>query len=243
MGNCLITRRGGTSGGGGTSGYYWKVEYYSSDGNTLLHTQYVVDGQDAPSYNELWNTSTGQSSETPGILNNISQNLTVYQALATALIPIMTSYTTPSGEVTSSGNLSTGTPKAWQVFNGIMTSENAWLDAVNNNNGYIAYAFANSALKEFQTITISVSTSNAGGREIEIYIEGQKSDGTWENCLAEGTMAYISIQAATRKDATFSLNHNSYKAIRVRSDGITPWSNGNSDLIGWWEIQVYGSND
>ena len=68
----------------------WKVSYYNKAGDTLLHTEYVEDGEDA-----VWGASsawsdTPEGAEVSGILNDISANIDVYRVTDVAEVILNT---------------------------------------------------------------------------------------------------------------------------------------------------------
>ena len=67
--------------GGGASGYYWKVQYYDKT-STLEYTEYVENGTDATwGVGRDWSTTAGGTAIT-GILQNVTQNLPLYDVTA-----------------------------------------------------------------------------------------------------------------------------------------------------------------
>lgn len=231
MGNCLITRHGGTS-GGGASGYYWKVDYYNSDGSILLYTNYIVNGQNAPTYSFEWNTSPNQTEETVGILNNVNQNLTVYKILNGALIPLMTSDTTPSGTASASSVVATGY-EAFKAFDRSNTT--CWIPRANVSDNFIMYSWG--ASHTLNSITISTMSSNAG-LTLTFQILGQKSDDSFENCILEGSTTELVFPAnSSLSTKTIELNGGQYKAIKLFTSSQMHFATYGCSIV---EVQVIG---
>ena len=127
-----------------------------------------------------------------------------------ALIPKMTSATTPSGTVTASSyNNSTMYP--YMAFDGANgganTLTNTWLPASGETTSWIIYEF--DELKEFESLKTRTGGS-AASNNVVFDVEGRKADGTWENCLASGTDVTLSFPVYSYTYTDTPLNGKEY---------------------------------
>ena len=156
-----------------------------------------------------------------------------------ALIPKMTSATTPSGTVTASYNNSTMYPyMAFDGANGgLNTLTNTWLPTSGETTSWIMYEF--DELKQFESLKTRTGGS-AASNNVVFDVEGRKADGTWENCLASGTDVTLSFPVYSYTYTDTPLNGKEYNAIRLTSHSTMFVTNQYG--CGIDVIQVYGKN-
>lgn len=240
MGNCLITRRSGTSGGGGgTSGCYWLIKYYNNAGNQLLHEEYVLDGGNAIYGTDIkWSATISPTSEDwqPNILNSVHSNLNVYKlnAQLTAIIPAMTSYTEPSGEASASSTFNSY--YAWKAFDRITTRYDQWLADTIDETPWIQYTFESP--HSVAKIDFSLFSDQDYDLIDNVYIEGLVNN-QWVNLLPNGNQVEINSNHGNRGNSySFDLNETTCDAIRIR--GTQAWFIWNPKAVmPFTSIQVY----
>lgn len=157
-----------------------------------------------------------------------------------ALIPKMTSATTPSGTVSASSyNNSNFQP--YYAFDGANgganTLTNTWLPASGETTSWIIYEF--DELKLFESLKTRTGGS-AASNNVVFDVEGRKADGTWENCLASGTDVTLSFPVYSYTYTDTPLNGKEYNAIRLTSHSTMFVANQYG--CGIDVIQVYGKN-
>lgn len=153
-------------------------------------------------------------------------------------IPVMTSATTPSGNVTASSYFSNSF-LPYMAFDGIAGSGSAghgWLASAADTAPWLAYEFPSAF--GFGKITIKV-TNNSTAVTKNVYIEGSNDVETWENALATGD--YITINFPTNaygQTGDIILNGEYYKYLRLR--GTEQFYGGNNQFACIFdEVQLY----
>lgn len=224
MGNCLITRRGGTSGGGGSNDYYWQVQFYDKSGSELLYTEYVKDGENCTyGTSDYWNVSPGQSTPTPSILLGISNNLIVYKADFTPVqLPPSAFTNIQFSSEYGAGNYGT------MAFDGITTYPNSWFPSLREENSWISADFTTQqTLIKVIPYSASYNTPN-----VTLQVFGKKQDGTWENCQEEPSVNY-------HVNNEIRLNSNAYMGIKIQFTGVLVPSATGGSYTHITEVEVF----
>ena len=126
---------------------------------------------------------------------------------AIALIPIMTSNTTPSGVASASSEYSTSY-QAWRAFNGnISSSEDRWASVANDSNCYLQYKF-DSAVKANAIELMSF----AGHVDYNFTLQASNDESGWVNL-------YSGVLPSTGKVRYNFTNANYYSYYRCKLSG------------------------
>ena len=118
----------------------------------------------------------------------------------TTLVPVMTSYTAPSGQVWQSGDAAGN--EAWRAFDGVITGANFWDSAAACPN-WIAYQFSPSAIIGITSVKIRADSSASGMGPKDFTVQGSNdttngSDGTWTTLLTKtGETAWGALEERT----------------------------------------------
>lgn len=174
------------------------------------------------------------------ITNYANVNVNVGGGTETALIPVMTSNTTPSGTASASSILNSSFD-AYKAFDGNQAQssmQGGWLASASDYTPHLQYEFASAA----QLNLLKVWTANNGATATrDVTIEGRKN-GVWENCLENGQTTTLTFTQGTYGSATvlhsIYLNGSTYDAIRITGNdrfylGI------NQTACTFSEVQVY----
>ena len=155
----------------------------------------------------------------------------------TALIPAMTSTTTPSGTVISSGSF--GTRYSWQAFDGVDSEtwqSNSWGDSTNSIDGlpescYVGYEFTSSVQVNSYEISFSSDTTYVG-------IIQTRNNNTWT------TQATVSIAPNGYSKVTGTFDTVTCDAVRFSIlSGNQPYFTTNNYGGNVCEFQVYFADD
>ena len=134
------------------------------------------------------------------------------------IIPVMTSATAPSGQVSASSffNNNFAPFRAFDDTPTVSTMQQGWLANASDIAPYISYTMDN--LQKFSLILIKTA-NNSTTTVRNVIVEGLKSDDTWENCLKTGNSIELTFESNTYGDTCLSfvvaLNGNQYKGIRI----------------------------
>ena len=168
--------------------------------------------------------------------------ITSGSSTSTALVPIMTSATTPSGTVTVSTQYN-GNFAGYMAFDGnqcnISTMQGGWLCNQYDTTPTIQYAWANDETRVCSEIFIETANNGTTATKT-VTIQGQLSDGTWENCLATGLDVELTFERGEYTEHKIKLNGHSYKAIKITGSGTWFIVSGTACTIS--RMQVYEIN-
>jgi len=152
------------------------------------------------------------------------------------LVPRMTSNTTPSGEVTASGEYSSVGRYAWKAFDGSASGDIDQWQVTNTTSGWIAYKFPQAILAN--AVMIKPSPSSYGSRIKDFQIIGSNDDFATTDILYSGTMPneYANVTWHTYMFLDNAVAYRSYK-VNVLNTYDT------QSNIGAYEIQFYRKSD
>lgn len=173
------------------------------------------------------------------VTNYASVNVFVV-AIETALIPTMTSNTTPSGIASSSSMLNAGFA-AYKAFDGVKAQssmQGGWLASASDYSPYLQYEFANPA----QFNLLRIWTANNGETATRtVTVEG-RLNGVWENCLKVGQNTTLVFTQGTSGESSslhnIVLNGSTYDAIRITGNERF-YLGVNQTACTFSEVQVY----
>ena len=160
-----------------------------------------------------------------------------------ALIPVMTSNTTPSGVVSASSYLG-GNFAAFMAFNGVeaqSTMQQGWLASASDTAPYIQYEWDS---PNFLGVLSIHTANNSTTVSKTVTVEGLTQNDVWENCLASGSTVTLDFVYGTYGDNCTKydifLNGNSYKGIRIKGNESFYGGTGKFACT-FSEVQVYAA--
>lgn len=168
-------------------------------------------------------------------------NVTVFViSTEIALIPIMTSNTTPSG-IASASSVLNNTFAAYKAFDGNKAQpsmQGGWLASASDYSPYLQYEFANPA----QFNLLRIWTANNGETATRtVTVEG-RLNGVWENCLKVGQNTTLVFTQGTSGESSslhnIVLNGSTYDAIRITGNERF-YLGVNQTACTFSEMQVY----
>jgi hypothetical protein len=146
------------------------------------------------------------------------------------LIPTMTSDTTPSGVISSSGAIS-GYP-LYQAFDN-SDSTRCVLNQTSKAGSWLQYEF-NTAVKALSARLVLSNAGNAVHSETWV-VQGSNNGSTWDNISSPTTFTWSSTED-TLITQNIPLNGNAYSHYRIINTNMSATS-----YPGIWTFQLYGS--
>lgn len=163
---------------------------------------------------------------------NAIWNSTYKMSVINAYVPVMTGYTTPSGEVIESGHRTDLPDTAgWYAFGNNMSSRGWFSQNTGSSDTYLGYVFTNDIRLVAVVISPHTSPNTSSNLYDTGYIQGSNdSFSTFDNIST--------IEAGTYTNLTV-VTPNNYKHRAIRIFATRPGSNYNSIR----QIQFYGRKD
>jgi len=157
-----------------------------------------------------------------------------------ALVPVMTSDTTPSGEAFAS-SIYSDSYNAYKAFDGISSTSagNAWQGVTNENNSWIAYDFTTP--KKIGKVIGSFRTYQVTSGKRTVKIQGSNNRTTWEDETLEIEITGLSTASSyALKDfeITNFISNTAYRYHRLQFVGIAT-SSASTDIVQVAELQFY----